>query len=171
MAVRELRIYPDPVLRQRCHVVEAFDDELARFLDDLAESMYTHRGVGLAAPQVGEPIRVVAVDVAQREDTPVLIELVNPEIVEASEEVCEYEEGCLSFPGEAELVTRPAQVTVQARDREGNPFEIVAEGLLATAIQHEIDHLDGIVFIDHISRLKRNLIERRMKKKAQEDVS
>ena len=170
MAVRELRIFPDPVLRQRCHVVEAFDDELARFLDDLAESMYTHRGVGLAAPQVGEPIRVVVVDVAQREDTPVLIELINPEIVEASEEVCEYEEGCLSFPGEAELVTRPAQVTVRARDREGNPSEMVAEGLLATAIQHEIDHLDGIVFIDHISRLKRNLIERRMKKKAQEAV-
>jgi len=170
MAVREIRIYPDPVLRQRCQEVEAFDEELARFLDDLAESMYAHRGVGLAAPQVGETIRVAVVDVGQREDTPVLIELINPEIVDASEEVCEYEEGCLSFPGEAELVTRPARVTVRARDREGNPIEIVAEGLLATAIQHEIDHLDGIVFIDHISRLKRNLVERRMKKKAQEAV-
>jgi peptide deformylase len=171
MAVKELSIYPDPVLRRRCLEVKAFDEELGRFLDDLAESMYVHKGVGLAAPQVGEPIRVAAVDVAQREDTPVLIELVNPEIIEASEEVCEYEEGCLSFPGEAELVTRPARVTVRAWDREGTPFEIVAEGLLATAIQHEIDHLDGIVFIDHISRLKRNLIERRMKKKAQEAVS
>jgi len=171
MAVRELRIYPDPVLRQRCQKVEAFDDELTRFLDDLAESMYAHRGVGLAAPQVGELLRVAVVDVAQREDTPVLIELVNPEIIEESKEVCEYEEGCLSFPEEAELVTRPAQVTIRARDREGNPFEIVADGLLSTAVQHEIDHLDGVVFIDHISRLKRNLIERRMKKKAQEEIS
>ena len=171
MPVRDLKIYPDPVLRQRCLPVEAFDEELGRFIDDLAESMYAHRGVGLAAPQIGEPIRVVVVDVAQREDNPVLIELVNPEIVDTSEEECDYEEGCLSFPGEAEMVSRPAQVTVRAHDREGNRFEIVAEGLLSTALQHEIDHLDGIVFIDHISRLKRNLVERRMKKKAQEAVS
>ena len=171
MPVRELRIYPDPVLRQRCLPVEAFDEELGRFLDDLAESMYAHRGVGLAAPQIGETIRVAVVDVAQREEPPVLIELVNPEIVDTSGEVCEYEEGCLSFPGEAELVSRPARVTVRTRDREGNQYEIVADGLLATALQHEIDHLDGIVFIDHISRLKRNLVERRMKKKAQEAAS
>jgi len=170
MAVRELRIYPDPVLRQRCQEVEAFDEELCGFLDDLAESMYAHKGVGLAAPQIGEPIRVAVVDVAPREETPVLIELVNPEIVDASEETFDYEEGCLSFPGEVELVARPVRVTVRARDRAGNPFEIVGEGLLATALQHEIDHLDGVVFIDHISRLKRNLVERRMKKKAQEDA-
>jgi peptide deformylase len=168
MAVRELRFYPDPVLRQQCQEVETFDQELAGFIDDLAESMYTHRGVGLAAPQVGEPIRVAVVDVAQQEDNPVLFELVNPEIIEASEETSDYEEGCLSFPGEAELVTRPARVTVRAQDRQGNSFEIKAEGLLATALQHEIDHLDGVVFIDHISRLKRNLVERRMKKRAQE---
>jgi peptide deformylase len=171
MAVRELRFYPDSVLRKRCQEVEAFDQELAAFIDDLAESMYTHRGVGLAAPQVGELIRVAVVDVAQQEDNPVLFELVNPEIIEASEETSDYEEGCLSFPGEAELVTRPARVTVRARDRQGNSFEIKAEGLLATALQHEIDHLDGVVFIDHISRLKRNLVERRMKKRAQEAVS
>ncbi len=166
MAIRDLRLYPDPILRQRCRKVEAFDQELHSFLDDLAESMYVHRGVGLAAPQVGETLRVAVVDVGQQEDAPLLIELVNPEVVEASEELGEYEEGCLSFPGEAELVTRPARVTVRSLDREGKPFEIKAEGLLATALQHEIDHLDGIVFIDHISRLKRNLIERRMKKKA-----
>lgn len=171
MAVRELRIYPDPVLRQICREVEEFDAALGRFLDDLAESMYAHRGVGLAAPQVGETIRVAVVDVGQQEDAPVLIELVNPEVVEASEELSEYEEGCLSFPGEAELVTRPARVTVRSLDREGNPFEIKAEGLLATALQHEIDHLSGVVFIDHLSRLKRNLIERRMKKLVQEAVS
>jgi peptide deformylase len=168
MAVRELRFYPDPVLRERCQEVKAFDQDLARFIDDLAESMYSHRGVGLAAPQVGELIRVAVIDVAQQEDNPVLLELVNPEIVEASEEMSEYEEGCLSFPGESELVTRAARVTVRAHDREGRPFEIKGEGLLATALQHEIDHLDGVVFIDHISRLKRNLVERRMKKRAQE---
>jgi len=168
MAVRDLKFYPDPILRQRCQPVEAFDEALGGFLDDLAESMYTHRGVGLAAPQVGEAIRVAVIDVDQQEDNPVLYELVNPEVVEASEETSDYEEGCLSFPGEAETVTRPARVTVRARDRRGNPFEIKAEGLLATALQHEIDHLDGVVFIDHISRLKRNLIERRMKKRAQE---
>jgi peptide deformylase len=170
MAVKDLKIYPDPVLRQRCQEVEAFDQDLARFIDDLAESMYAHRGVGLAAPQVGELLRVAVVDVAQQEDDPVLFELVNPEIVAASEELSDYEEGCLSFPGEAEMVTRPSRVTVRARDRRGQPFEIEAEGLLATALQHEIDHLDGVVFIDHISRLKRSLVERRMKKKAQEAV-
>ena len=170
MAVRDLRFYPDPVLRQRCREVEAFDEALGSFIDDLAESMYTHRGVGLAAPQVGEPIRVAVVDVDQQEDNPVLFELINPVIVETSEDMSEYEEGCLSFPGEAEMVTRPARVTVRALDRRGNPFEIKAEGLLATALQHEIDHLDGVVFIDHISRLKRNLVERRMKKRAQEAV-
>jgi peptide deformylase len=169
MAVRELKIYPDLVLRQRCLEVETFDEALALFLDDLAESMYAHKGVGLAAPQIGEPIRVAVVDVAQREDEPFLIELINPEIIGKSEELCDYEEGCLSFPGEAELVSRPAQVRIRALDRHGNSFEIEAEGLLATALQHEIDHLDGVVFIDHISRLKRNLVERRMKKKAQED--
>jgi len=170
MAVRDLKIYPDPVLRQQCREVEAFDEDLASFIDDLAESMYAHKGVGLAAPQIGEPIRVAVVDVAQQEESQVLFELVNPVIVETSEEQSDYEEGCLSFPGEAELVSRPARVIVRALDRRGVPYEIEAEGLLATALQHEIDHLDGVVFIDHISRLKRNLVERRMKKRAQEAV-
>jgi peptide deformylase len=171
MAIRDLRFYPDPILRQHCRKVEVFDQELQDFLDDLAESMYAHRGVGLAAPQVGDTRRAAVVDVGQQEDAPVLVELVNPQVVESSEELSEYEEGCLSFPGEAELVTRPARVTVRALDRKGNPFEIKAEGLLATALQHEIDHLDGIVFIDHISRLKRDLVERRMKKKSQAAAS
>jgi peptide deformylase len=131
MAIRDLRFYPDPILRQHCRKVEVFDQELQDFLDDLAESMYAHRGVGLAAPQVGDTRRAAVVDVGQQEDAPVLVELVNPQVVESSEELSEYEEGCLSFPGEAELVTRPARVTVRALDRKGNPFEIKAEGLLA----------------------------------------
>lgn len=168
MAIRRLRVYPDPVLRERCREVESFGGELAVFIEDLAESMYAHQGVGLAAPQIGEPIRVAVVDVARGEEEPCLITVVNPRIVESSEELCDYEEGCLSFPGECEQVTRPARVVVRAQDWEGKELEIAADGLLATALQHEIDHLDGILFIDHLSRLKRGLVDRRMKKKARE---
>jgi len=169
--VRDLRFYPDPVLRETCRPVERFDRDLQAFVDDLAESMYVHKGVGLAAPQVGETVRVAVIDVDQQDGNPRLIELVNPEIVDVSEEIGEFEEGCLSFPDEAELVRRPARVTVKAFDREGAAFEITADGLLATALQHEIDHLDGTLFIDHISRLRRSLIDRRMKKRARAAAS
>lgn len=168
MSVRPLRIFPDPVLRERCAAVERFDKELARLLDDLAESMYAHRGVGLAAPQIGEAKRVMVVDVDQREGAPRLLEFVNPRVSAADPEFEEREEGCLSFPGEAEMVRRPRRVTVQALDRRGQPFEITAEGLLATAMQHEIDHLEGKLFIDYLSRLKRSLLVRRMKKRPRE---
>jgi len=166
MTVKQMRIYPDPILRKTCVGVEAFDEKLAQFLDDLGESLYAHEGVGLAAPQIGEPIRACVVDVEQREGTPKLIELVNPVVVETSGEPREYEEGCLSFPGEAETVVRPAKVKVRYQDRCGAPQEITGEGLLGTALQHEIDHLSGVLFIDKISRLKRSLVERRMKKRA-----
>ena len=106
MAVREIKIYPAPVLRERCREVENFDAQVHSVLDDLAESMYFHKGIGLAAPQIGETIRMVVVDVEQRDGTPKLIELINPEILEASEACSDYEEGCLSFPGEAQRVTR-----------------------------------------------------------------
>lgn len=166
MAVRPLRVYPDPILREHCAEVEVFDEALAQFLTDLGESLYAHEGVGLAAPQIGEAIRACVVDVGQREGKPKLIELVNPEVIEASDEQREYEEGCLSFPGEAEVVFRPARVKVRYQDRTGATQEITGEGLLATALQHEIDHLSGTLFIDKISRLKRSLVERRMKKRA-----
>jgi peptide deformylase len=166
MAVRPLKIYPDPALRQPCEKVEVFDSDLGNLLDDLAQSMYAHKGLGLAAPQIGISARVAVVDVDQREGQPRLIELVNPVIIESCKEGYEYEEGCLSFPEESELVTRPARVTVRAMDRHGQSFEVTGSELLATAIQHEIDHLDGVLFIDHISRLKRSLVDRRMKKRA-----
>ena len=166
MAVRELKIHPDPVLRKHCSEIEEFGADLLCLMDDLAESMYFHKGVGLAAPQIGEAIRALVVDVAPRDGPPALIEVINPEVVSASKQQCDYEEGCLSFPGEAQLVIRPAEVIVRAQDRHGRSFEIEADGLLATALQHEIDHLDGVLFIDHISRLKRSLVERRMKKRA-----
>lgn len=171
MAVLDLRFYPDPVLRETCKPVETFDKNLHTFIDDLAESMYVHKGVGLAAPQVGQTLRVATVDVDQQDGTPRLIELVNPEVVDTSEELSEFEEGCLSFPGEAEMVRRPARVTIRAFDRDGTPFELTTDGLLATALQHEIDHLDGVLFIDHISRLRRSLVERRMKKRARAAAS
>ncbi len=171
MAVRELSIYPEPVLRRQSEPFAAFDDGLARLIDDLAESMYFHKGIGLAAPQIGEARRVAVVDVEQREGTPHLIELVNPEVIATSDERVEGEEGCLSLPDEAELVVRPHQVTIRALDRRGQSFEMTAGELLGRALQHEIDHLDGVLFIDHISRLKRSLIERRMKKRARRKAS
>ena len=166
MALRDLVVYPDPVLRERCEAIAQIDDELIGLLDDLAETMYANKGIGLAAPQIGQALRAVVVDVEQRDGTPKLIELVNPEISEPSAGLSEFEEGCLSFPGEAEKVIRPAEVTVRALDRSGKPIELRASSLLATVVQHEIDHLDGILFIDHVSRLKRSLIDRRMKKRA-----
>jgi len=167
MAVRDLKYHPDPVLRKSCETVADFGEELSGLLDDLSQSMYAHKGLGLAAPQIGVALRVAVIDVDQRDGgEPRLIELVNPEIVERSSEKYEYEEGCLSFPGEAELVKRPLRVTVRAQDRQGKTFEIAGSELLSTALQHEIDHLNGVLFIDHISRLKRSLVDRRMKKRA-----
>ncbi len=170
MALRDLIIYPDPLLRERCRTIEDVDGEVIQLLDDLAESMYANKGIGLAAPQIGATLRAVVVDIEQRDGTPRLVEFVNPEVIESSTELSEFEEGCLSFPGEAEKVVRPAEVTLRALDRGGKPVEVKVNGLLATAIQHEIDHLDGVLFIDHVSRLKRSLIDRRMKKKARATV-
>ncbi|MBN2493295.1 MAG: peptide deformylase [Deltaproteobacteria bacterium] len=166
MAVRAIVEYPQQILRERCEPVEAFGERIGRLLDDLAESMYANKGVGLAAPQIGQTHRAVVIDVEQREGQPKLVELVNPEILERSSEMREGDEGCLSFPGEWEKVVRPARVRARAFDRRGEPFEIEAEGMLARAIQHELDHLDGVLFIDHLSRLKRSLIDRRMRKRA-----
>ena len=171
MAVRDLVFYPDPVLRTPCEAVDEFSSEIGKLMDDLAESMYAHQGVGLAAPQIDMGLRALVVDVDQAEDGSGLLEVINPEILESSDERSEFEEGCLSFPGESEVVVRPARVTVRAQDRTGQSFDIQAEGMLATALQHEIDHLNGVVFVDHISRLKRSLVERRMKKRARAAAS
>jgi peptide deformylase len=171
MTVRELRLFPDPTLREPCRQVNFFDEDLARLLDDLGESMYAHQGVGLAAPQIGETVRAIVVDVAQKEGTPHLIELVNPEIVDASTEREYREEGCLSFPEESEKVTRSVRITVRALDRKGHPFELTGQGLLSVALQHEMDHLDGVLFVDHLSSLKRSLVVRRMKKRSRKQKS
>ena len=161
--VREIVIWPDPVLKKVARPVARVDDSVRRLLDDMAETMYAADGVGLAAPQVGESLRCIVIDTSPRQEGQRLIHLVNPEIVKL-EGTTTYTEGCLSIPGEADEVERAAKVRVRALDRSGAPFELECEGLLAIAVQHENDHLDGIVFVDHLSSLKREVIRRRMKK-------
>ena len=162
MAIREIRILGDPILRARAEPVSIVDDEIRTLIDDMLETMYAADGVGLAAPQVGVGKRVIVVDVRDPDAPP--FALVNPEIVEASEEVDRGEEGCLSIPGLKEIVERPASVVVQGLDRDGKPRRIEGTGLLARALQHEIDHLDGVLFIDRVSPLKRQMLLNRWKK-------
>ncbi len=166
MALRPIIILPDPKLRHVSKKIERVDDELRRLIDDMIETMHEAPGVGLAAIQIAEPIRLLVVDVAKKEETPAPQAFVNPEIVWSSEERSTYEEGCLSIPEYYAEVERPASVRVSALDREGRPREVLAEGLLATVLQHEIDHLDGVLFIDHISKLKRDRVIKKFQKAA-----
>ena len=166
MALRPIIILPDPKLRLVSKKIERVDDELRRLIDDMIETMHEAPGVGLAGIQIAEPIRLLVVDVAKKEETPAPQAFVNPEIVWSSEERSTYEEGCLSIPEYYAEVERPVSVRVRALDREGKPREILAEGLLATVLQHEIDHLDGVLFIDHISKLKRDRVIKKFQKAA-----
>ena len=166
MAIRPLVVLPDPKLRQTSVHVDVVDDEVRQLLDDMLQTMYDAPGVGLAAVQVGVMRRVVVVD-ATREDTPKCpIGLVNPKITWASDTVVPYEEGCLSIPEYYEEVLRPDRVKVAYLDRDGRHQEIEADGLLAVVLQHEIDHLDGVLFLDHISKLKRDRVTRKFEKAA-----
>ncbi len=154
MTLRTIVSYPDPVLAATAERVEVFDEELRQLADDMAETMYAAPGVGLAANQVGVLKRIIVVDVT--DDQTGLLKLVNPEIAWTSETLADHEEGCLSLKGLYEHVKRPDEVIVKAQSVTGEPIEIKAEGLLAVCLQHEIDHLNGIVFIDHLSRLKKD---------------
>ncbi len=163
--------YPDKRLREPGRKVERFDDELQQLIDDMAETMYAAPGVGLAAPQVGISQRLFIVDVATEEDEPSDLRVfINPEII-ATEGETTFNEGCLSFPGLREDIDRAARVRVRALDREGKPFELEAEGLLAIAIQHENDHLNGKLMIDHLSVLRRRMVHRAMTKRAAADAA
>jgi peptide deformylase len=166
MAIRPILLIPDPVLRQHCAPVEAIDAEVRGLVADMFETMYAAPGVGLAAIQIGVPKRIAVVDVAGKEEEPRPIALVNPAIVEVSDELAVYEEGCLSIPEFYEEVVRPARCRVRFLDLAGKTQEMDAEGLLAVCVQHEIDHLDGKLFIDHLSRLKRDLIVRKFRNAA-----
>ena len=168
--IREIIIWPDPVLKQVAKPVGAVDDTVRRLLDDMAETMYAADGVGLAAPQIAVGKRCIVIDASPRQEGQKLVHLVNPQIVK-TEGVTTYNEGCLSIPGEAEEVERAAKVWVRALDYGGKPFELECDGLLAIAVQHEHDHLDGTLFVDHLSSLKREIIRRRMKKLKQERAS
>lgn len=155
--------YGDPVLETPTKAVENFDDEFKKLTDDMFESMYAAQGVGLAAPQIGIGLRVTVIDVTNGKNPEARLVCANPQIVHAEGEQHE-EEGCLSLPGFRGRVMRPAYVTIQAQNVTGEEFEMRGEGLLARAFCHEIDHLDGILFINHLSLLKRDLIKRKIRK-------
>ncbi len=164
MAKLSIIVAPDPLLKKHAAPVELVDDELRRLMDDMLETMYDAPGIGLAAPQVGVLKRVIVFDVAREDDPPKPYRMVNPELLWLAEEEVVYEEGCLSLPDHYADVTRPAAARIAYLDEQGEPQELEAEGLLATCIQHEIDHLDGVLFVDHISALKRRIILRKLQK-------
>lgn len=167
MAVLKLYEYPDEVLRQKCEKVSKVDDELRRFLDDMLETMYVDKGCGLAAPQVGVTKRIIVVDDnPSDEDKSVRhpMYLINPEIIWRSNEMVLFNEGCLSLPEQRAEVERHEKVRVHYTDYNGNEQEILADELLAIILQHEIDHLDGVLYIDHLSRLKRTRLLNKLNK-------
>ena len=169
--IRPVLFYPDKRLREPGKEVEKFDAELHRLIEDMAETMYVAPGVGLAAPQIGVSKRLFIVDVASDEEEPSDLRVfINPEII-ATEGETVFNEGCLSFPGIREEIDRAERITVKAFDKDGEPFELEAEGLLAIAIQHETDHLNGELMIDHLSVLRRRLVHRAMTKRGAVDAA
>jgi peptide deformylase len=164
MAIREILIAPDPRLKITARGVERVDSDVRRLMDDMLETMYRANGIGLAAPQVGSDLRVVVCDVARSDESPRPLALANPEVVWASDELMLREEGCLSVPDHYAEVERPSEVRIRYLDRDGVEQEVHAAGLLSVCLQHEIEHLDGTLFIDHLSRIKRDIILRKLKK-------
>jgi peptide deformylase len=163
MPLLKIEMLGAEVLRTPAKEVEEIDEELLRLIDDMFETMYEAEGVGLAAPQVGISRRVIVVDVHDEEVQP--FALINPRVVEASPETEKGEEGCLSIPGLSALVERPAHVVVEGLDREGNTVRVEGGGLLGRCLQHEVDHLDGILFLDRVSPLKRKMLIQKWKKR------
>lgn len=168
MTVRPILTLPDARLRQKSLPVAAFDGELEQLIVDMFETMYKAPGIGLAAIQIGVARRVVTVDLARKNEPPAPQAFINPQILASSDELVGYEEGCLSIPEYYGEIERPARITVAFQDMKGNAHQVEAEGLLATVLQHEIDHLDGVLFIDHMSRLKRQLVIKKFAKAARQ---
>jgi peptide deformylase len=166
MALREIIVLPDKRLRLVSEPVKTIDKDIRKLVDDMFETMYEAPGIGLAAIQVAVPKRVVTMDLAKKEDAPAPRVFINPEILWRSEEKAAYEEGCLSIPEFYEEVERPKEVRVRYLDLDGKQQEIAADGLLATCLQHEIDHTNGVLFIDHISKLKRDRVIKKFAKAA-----
>lgn len=163
MAIRTILHYPDPRLRNKAHKIEAVTPAIEALVEDMAETMYAAPGVGLAATQIGETLSIFLVDIAGEDEPSDLRVFINPEIV-AREGAQTWEEGCLSFPGVSEEIKRAARVKIRALDRAGQPFELEADGLLAVAIQHEFDHLEGVLMIDKVGPLKKRMMARTVQK-------
>jgi peptide deformylase len=170
MTIKPLIILPDPLLRQVSAPIERVDAELEQLIDDMLETMYEAPGIGLAAIQVGVPRRLLVIDLAKEGEEPAPLVFINPEILKSSDERSVYEEGCLSIPDYYAEVERPAAITVKSIGRDGKEQMTEADGLLATCLQHEIDHLNGVLFIDHISRLKREMVIKRFTKAARQKI-
>jgi peptide deformylase len=166
MAIRDILIIPDKRLRLKSEPVAAVDKPLRKLVDDMFETMYAAPGIGLAAIQIGVPQRVITMDLAKKDEPGAPQVFINPAIIWAADEKATYEEGCLSIPEYYEEVERPTAVKVKYLDLEGNEQEIEATGLLATCLQHEIDHINGVLFIDYISKLKRDMVMKKFKKAA-----
>ncbi|HEX5005656.1 MAG TPA: peptide deformylase [Hyphomonadaceae bacterium] len=171
MAIRPILTVPDPVLKQVSRRVDAVTDETRKLMDDMLETMYAAPGIGLAAIQVGVPQRVIVMDLAKEGDPPAPRYFVNPEILESSTEMQTYEEGCLSVPEYFDEVERPNRVKLRYLDYNGGQVEEWAEGMYAVCIQHEMDHLQGTLFIDHLSRLKRSFAINKVKKAKKKDAA
>ena len=163
MAARRILTYPDTVLREPAEPVTNIDGKIQAFIDDMADTMYQAPGIGLASNQVGEPCRIIVFDTSTRDEPSDLVVVINPVIIEV-DGVVSSEEACLSVIDYSAEVKRAQRVTVQGLDREGNPITLTRDGLSAIVLQHEIDHLNGLLFIDHVSRLKRELYKRRLRK-------
>ena len=158
MALRQILTEPNKILREKSLFVEKIDEDLKKLMDDMLETMYAAPGIGLAAIQVGVPKKVIVLDIAQKNGPRNPMFFINPEIIERSKNNLTYEEGCLSVPGQFAEIDRPDKCHIKYLDYHGQPQEIRAEGMLATCIQHEIDHLEGILFIDYLSKLKKSMV-------------
>ena len=168
MALIKILTEPNKILRQQSLPVEKVDGELQKLIDDMLETMYAAPGIGLAAIQVGVPKRVIVLDIASKDEPKNPMCFINPEIIEKSETNSTYEEGCLSVPGQFAEIDRPSKCYLKYLDYYGQPKEIKAEGMLATCIQHEMDHLEGILFIDYLSKLKKSMIVKKLSKQKKE---
>ena len=168
MALKKILTEPNKILRQKSLPVEKVDGELQKLIDDMLETMYAAPGIGLAAIQVGVPKRIIVLDVASKDEPKNPMCFINPEIIEKSETNSTYEEGCLSVPGQFAEIDRPSKCYLKYLDYYGQPKELKAEGMLATCIQHEMDHLEGILFIDYLSKLKRSMIVKKLSKQKKE---
>ncbi len=168
MTLRQILIEPNNTLRKKSLPVEKIDKDLQILMDDMLETMYAAPGIGLAAIQVGVPKRVIVLDIAKKEEPKQPMYFVNPEIIEKSQNNSSYEEGCLSVPGQFAEIERPDRCHIKYLDYYGKIQQIKAEGMLATCIQHEMDHLEGILFIDHLSKLKKSMIVKKLSKQKKE---